>query len=59
MLARLVESLQVNIEKTTRLLNWSPPFTVEESLQVLMNKKPPAVEAMIVDKMRVSSNLSA
>lgn len=33
--SRMVESLQLNIEKSMRLLNWRPPFTVEESIQAL------------------------
>jgi len=32
---RLVDSLQVNIEKSTRLLGWQPPFSVEASLEAL------------------------
>ncbi|MCS5712286.1 NAD-dependent epimerase/dehydratase family protein [Candidatus Berkiella aquae] len=31
---RITESLQVNIEKSTRLLNWLPPVTVEEALKM-------------------------
>jgi nucleoside-diphosphate-sugar epimerase len=34
--ARVVESLQLNIEKSMRLLNWRPPFTVEESVKALL-----------------------
>ncbi len=33
--ARLADSLQVNIEKSMRLLNWQPPFTVEASIDAL------------------------
>jgi nucleoside-diphosphate-sugar epimerase len=32
---RLVDSLQLNIEKSMRLLNWQPPLSVEDSLKVL------------------------
>lgn len=32
--ARMTESLQVNIEKSIRLLNWQPPYTVEEALKM-------------------------
>ena len=32
---RIVDSLQLNIEKSTRLLNWRPPFTVEASIEAL------------------------
>lgn len=34
-LDRLIDSLQVNIEKSQRLLNWSPPYSVEESMKAL------------------------
>jgi nucleoside-diphosphate-sugar epimerase len=33
MAQRLLGSLQVDIEKTRRLLNWSPPITVDEGLR--------------------------
>jgi nucleoside-diphosphate-sugar epimerase len=33
---RLVNSLQVNIEKTERLLSWKPPFSVEAGLEALL-----------------------
>lgn len=32
---RIVDSLQLNIEKSTRLLNWKPPLSVEASLEAL------------------------
>ena len=32
---RMVDSLQVNIEKTERLLSWKPPFSLEASVQKL------------------------
>lgn len=34
---RVTESLQVNIEKSTRLLHWQPRFTVEESLKATID----------------------
>ncbi|MBI2791942.1 MAG: NAD-dependent epimerase/dehydratase family protein [Gammaproteobacteria bacterium] len=37
--ARVVESLQLNIEKSMRLLSWRPPFTVEESIQALLTEE--------------------
>ncbi|WP_425531314.1 hypothetical protein, partial [Metallibacterium scheffleri] len=36
--AQLVDSLQVNIEKSVRLLNWHPPYTVETSLERILDK---------------------
>lgn len=33
-LERLTESLQVNIEKSMRLLNWQPPYSIDESLKM-------------------------
>jgi nucleoside-diphosphate-sugar epimerase len=33
---RITESLQVNIEKSTRLLSWKPPYTVEKSMQAML-----------------------
>lgn len=35
---RIVDSLQVNIEKSIRLLNWHPPFSVESSLNAMVDK---------------------
>jgi len=32
---RMLDSLQVNIEKSTRLLNWQPPFSVEQALTAM------------------------
>ncbi len=46
MMARLVESLQLNIEKTTRLLNWSPPYSVADSLKALSTSEPAALEVV-------------
>jgi UDP-glucose 4-epimerase len=34
---RLCQSLQVDISKAKRLLDWSPPFTVEQGLQATTN----------------------
>lgn len=34
---RLCQSLQVNITKAKRLLEWTPPFTVEQGLQATAN----------------------
>lgn len=34
-LQRLTDSLQVNIEKSQRLLNWTPPYSVEEAMKTL------------------------
>lgn len=34
-LDRLIDSLQVNIEKSERLLNWTAPYSVEEAMKVL------------------------
>ncbi len=34
---RLCQSLQVNINKAKRLLEWTPPFTVEQGLQATAN----------------------
>jgi nucleoside-diphosphate-sugar epimerase len=36
---RLTESLQVNIEQSMRLLQWQPPYTLEESLQALYHRE--------------------
>jgi nucleoside-diphosphate-sugar epimerase len=33
--SRVVDSLHLNIEKSIRLLNWQPPYTVEESIAKL------------------------
>jgi nucleoside-diphosphate-sugar epimerase len=34
---RLCQSLQVDISKANRILNWTPPYTVEQGLQVTTN----------------------
>lgn len=34
---RLCQSLQVDISKTNRILEWTPPYTVEQGLQVTTN----------------------
>lgn len=36
---RMVDSLQLNIEKSSRLLNWQPPFKMESSLQALYEEE--------------------
>ncbi|MBS0286863.1 MAG: SDR family oxidoreductase [Proteobacteria bacterium] len=38
---RMVDSLQVNIEKSMRLLSWRPPLTVEASIHALLSQKTP------------------
>ncbi len=35
---RITESLQVNIEKSMRLLNWQPPLSIEESLKASLEE---------------------
>lgn len=34
---RLTESLQVNIEKSMRLLKWQPPYSVQDSLKITLS----------------------
>lgn len=36
---RLVDPLQVNIEKSVRLLSWHPPFSVSDAIQLLWKKE--------------------
>lgn len=36
---RLMEPLQINIEKSKRLLDWQPPYSVAESIQLLWEKE--------------------
>lgn len=36
---RLTESLQVNIEKSMRLLQWQPPYSVAEALKATVSRK--------------------
>lgn len=38
-MARLTESLQVNIEKTKRLLQWAPPYTVLDSVKQTLEQE--------------------
>lgn len=38
MAERLCQSLQVDISKAKQILDWSPPFTVEQGLQVTTNQ---------------------
>ncbi len=40
--ARVVDSLQVNIEKSMRLLSWRPPMSVQRSIEELLNPKTPS-----------------
>lgn len=41
---RLIDSLQLNIEKSMRLLEWQPPMTPEKSLSGLLDQKRAACE---------------
>lgn len=38
-MARLTESLQVNIEKTKRLLQWTPPYNVAASIKLMLEQE--------------------
>lgn len=42
---RLCDSLQINIEKSMRLLNWTPPLTVEKALQTMLVDESKPLEA--------------
>ncbi len=35
---RLAGSLQVDIQKNQRMLNWKPPYTMQQSLQRMMDE---------------------
>lgn len=37
--ARLVDSLQLNMEKSMRLLNWAPPFSVTDTLKLMLEEE--------------------
>lgn len=56
MMARLTESLQVNIEKTTRLLNWSPPISVEDCLKSCLIEELPVQPEIRSEKLPLTSN---
>ncbi|MBS0289722.1 MAG: NAD-dependent epimerase/dehydratase family protein [Proteobacteria bacterium] len=43
---RLVDSLQVNIEKSMRLLNWQPPFTVEQAIEKYTTETSPSAKTI-------------
>ena len=36
---RLLASLQVDISKTCKVLNWNPPFSLDEGLHATVNKR--------------------
>ncbi len=40
MAQRLFSNLQVDISKTKRLLNWTPPYSIEQSLQIMSKGGP-------------------
>lgn len=37
--SRLVDSLQINMEKSMRLLNWTPPLSVSETLRMMLEEE--------------------
>ncbi|MGD9592836.1 MAG: NAD-dependent epimerase/dehydratase family protein [Candidatus Berkiella sp.] len=51
-ISRVVDSLQLNIEKSMRLLSWRPPHTVQRSLEAFLSKDRPS------DLINISSEAS-